>query len=268
MKLLLKFIPILSIVLQFGLQSCNSSSVTDSSDSTVLKTDSLSSDSISDNLVLEESVVQTMNRELIKLNKGEWYMRGEFMNYDKNRGMLIFKQDNGFTREIMSNPWNRMGKMLISNDRFISLTPGKKYEIVYFYQFENPNILTNRASGFYISDIAPFRGYFPDANRYVKDSGETGLSSAKIYGKFLDDLKGGMILVKKTAGSPEFWYSASASGMGNILECEMLTRNVIKTSLSSNAGDVFFCFKDGEWLCTDGEGECRVFRTENLTNKK
>lgn len=247
-------------VLISGFASCNQSTETSGTDSTALS-DTTFSDSLSGPLVLEESIALTASGSRISLNRGEWYCRAVFQEYDSRRGMLVFGQENGTRREIVSNPWNRQGKLQLTADRDIKLSKGGLYELIYYFQYENPEIRSNKPSGFYLIDIIPRGSYFASPDRYSNTGDSATFAFPKgSRGQFYDDLNGGAVVLDGTNQKPEVYYSTLPSSEKSEVRCEGITENALHVRFPGAASDGFLCWKAGEWIYTDLEGNRRVFR--------
>lgn len=242
--------------------SCNYTGSVESgpSDTAVAGTDSTDHD-----LVLEESVVQTAVGSRIKLMQGEWYSRATFSGYDAKRGMLVFDQENGTRREIVSNPWNRQGKMQLSANRDIKLNKGGLYELIYYFQYENPESHSNKPSGFYLIDIIPRGSYFSSEERYSATGDSTGFHFPEhSRGQFYDDLNGGAVTFSGADEKPVVTYSRLPSSEQTAVRCEPFGSCTFHVQLPDSDVDGFFHWKEGEWIYTDLEGNRRVFRTSTM----
>lgn len=249
------------------ISSCNHDRVTVHSDSGMHNLDSLSSDSTNGDLILESSEVRTLSGDSIRLEKGEWYARAEYVDHDLERNLLIFVQDNGTTREIISYPWNRNGKMQLTADRDIHLVRGREYELIYYYQFDNPGLKSDMASGFYLTDITPAGNYFISGKRYQCQIRNTPMNlPGNSFGKFLDDLNGGSISIKPERNGIILNYNTSQRAETVKMTTEKVTTSVVKTELPDGT-PAFFRFHDGEWILTDMEGTRRVYRPEDSKAK-
>ena len=229
------------------------------------KIDSLNRDSIPKELVLKESEIKTANEDWIHLNKGEWYCRANFIDYDRNRGILIFEQEDGNPREISSNPWGRNGEMILGADRSIRLEKDKPYELIYYYQYENPAEKNNKASGFYLSDIVPRSFYFNTIDRYTEQNKSVLYKfEAKSKGVFFDDLNGGAIHVLGDLKNPELFYSNSPSSDKSKISYASFLPKALKVDFPEASTDAFLNYIDGNWIYKDLNGKRRVFRPEKL----